>query len=98
MFTGVLVVMIALIVTGWTRFTFFPRVQSELARATLTMPAGTTFEVTDSYIRKITEAAFALKEKYRDGDSGDLILNVQSSRHGCRGLALLWFPGRKGDV
>ncbi len=79
MFTGVLVVMITLIVTGWTRFTFFPRVQSELARATLTMPAGTTFEVTDSYIRKITDAAFALKEKYRDGDNGDLILHVQST-------------------
>jgi len=79
MFTGVLAVMITLIVTGWTRFTFFPRVQSELARASLTMPAGTTFEVTDGHIRKITDAAFALKEKYQDGDNGDLILNVQST-------------------
>ncbi len=79
MFTGVLVIMLTLIFTGWTKFTFFPRVQSELARASLTMPAGTTFDVTDSYIRRITDAAFVLKKKYRDGDEGDLILNIQST-------------------
>ncbi|MCP3669794.1 MAG: efflux RND transporter permease subunit [Gammaproteobacteria bacterium] len=78
-FSGVLLLMVSLIMTGWTRFTFFPRVQSELARAALTMPTGTSFEVTDGYIRKITDAAFVLKEKYRDGEVGDLILNVQST-------------------
>ncbi len=78
-FIGILFLMVLLVKTGYTRFTYFPRVQSELARASLTMPAGTVFEVTDSYVKKITDAAFVLKKKYRDGDEGDLILNVQST-------------------
>ena len=78
-FTGILLLMVTFISAGYTRFTPFPRVESELARASLTMPAGTVFEVTDSYVKKITDAAFALKKKYRDGDEGDLILNIQST-------------------
>jgi len=54
-------------------------VQSELARASLTMPTGTPFEVTDRYIRRITDAAFNLKQKYRDEQGLDLILDIQST-------------------
>ena len=78
-FIGVLMVIIALISSGWLRFTFFPRVQSETARATLTMPVGTAFEVTDSYVQRITDAAYKLKEKHRDPDTGlDIILDIKS--------------------
>jgi multidrug efflux pump subunit AcrB len=84
LFSGILVIMVTFVVTGYTRFTFFPRVQSEVARAGLTMPAGTTFEVTDSYIKKISDAAFELKKKYWSEEEGDLILNIQSST-GARG-------------
>ncbi|NOR51784.1 MAG: AcrB/AcrD/AcrF family protein, partial [Gammaproteobacteria bacterium] len=78
-FFAILLIMISMIMNGWTRFTFFPRVQSEIARASLTMPAGTAFEVTDRYIRKITDAAAALKHKYREEDGLDLILDIQST-------------------
>lgn len=78
-FIGILVLMVMLVTNGYTRFIYMPRVESELARAALTMPAGTVFEVTDSYVKKITDAAFILKNKYRDGDEGDLILNIQST-------------------
>lgn len=77
--TGVLLLMLALIFTGWTRFTFFPRVQSELAVATLSMPIGTPFEVTDRYIQQITDAAFSLKRKHSADGGGDVILNIQST-------------------
>ena len=78
-FVAVLVIMISLLTNGWTRFSFWPRVQSEIARASLTMPAGTPFEVTDRYIQKITDAAFALKRKYHEQDGIDLILDIQST-------------------
>ncbi|MCP4288357.1 MAG: efflux RND transporter permease subunit [Gammaproteobacteria bacterium] len=78
-FSGVLILMLTLIFSGWTRFTFFPRVQSELAKATLSMPAGTTFEVTDRHIQKITDAAFLLKKKYSGSDGLNIILNIQST-------------------
>ncbi|MCW8881075.1 MAG: efflux RND transporter permease subunit, partial [Sedimenticola sp.] len=79
LFGGILLIMITLATTGWTRFTFWPRVQSELARASLTMPTGTAFEVTDRYIQQITNAAFTLKKKYRDEDGLDLVLDIQST-------------------
>ena len=78
-FIGILLLMIMFITTGYAKFIPFPRVQSEVARASLTMPAGTVFEVTDSYVKKITDAAFTLKNKYQDEDDGDLILDIQST-------------------
>jgi len=79
LFSGILLIMVTLVSAGWTRFTFWPRVQSELARASLTLPAGTPFEVTDRYVQRMTDAAFQLKQKYRDDNGLDLILNIQST-------------------
>ncbi|MCW8907312.1 MAG: efflux RND transporter permease subunit, partial [Sedimenticola sp.] len=79
LFSGILLIMVTLVSSGWTRFTFWPRVQSELARASLTLPAGTPFEVTDRYVQRMTDAAFQLKQKYRDDNGLDLILNIQST-------------------
>lgn len=80
LFSGILLLILALISSGWLRFTFFPRVQSELARATLTMPAGTAFTMTDSHIEKITRAAYQLKEKHRDPETGiSVILDIQAT-------------------
>ncbi len=73
-------IVFATVLSGWTRFLFFPRVQSELARATLVMPAGTPFAVTDRHVEKITLAAQQLQDKYRDPVSGeDLITHVLST-------------------
>ncbi|NVK40769.1 MAG: efflux RND transporter permease subunit [Oceanospirillaceae bacterium] len=77
LFGGILVLILSLILSGWTRFVFFPRIQSETARASLTMPTGTAFEVTDRYVVRMVDAARQLKEKYRDDTTGDsLILNI----------------------
>jgi len=86
-FTGVLIILFAIVSSGWMHFVFFPRIQSETARATLTMPAGTAFEVTDRHIQKMTEAARRLQQKYRDPESGkSLIMNIlASSGTGSRG-------------
>jgi multidrug efflux pump subunit AcrB len=78
-FAGVLVLMVMLVITGYSRFVYMPRVESEVAKAHLTMPAGTVFQVTDSYVKKINDAAFVLKKKYWNEDDGDLILNIQST-------------------
>lgn len=69
-FLGLIILTSTLIASGWTRFVYFPRVQSEVARMSLTMPAGTPFELTDRYIQKISHAAADLKKKYTkfDGD------------------------------
>lgn len=77
---GVLVILIALLSSGWIRFVFFPRVQSEIAQATLYMPTGTPFAITDAQIQRIAKAAEVLRDEYRDDDSGDsLILSIQAT-------------------
>ena len=76
-FTGVLIIMITLITSGWTRFVTFPRIEGETATASLSMPAGTPFEVTNRHAQKISEAAFSLQDKYRDPDTGQsMITNI----------------------
>jgi multidrug efflux pump subunit AcrB len=79
-FIGLFIVIATMISSGWMRFVFFPKVESETSRVTLTMPSGTPFEVTDRHVQFITEQAFKLKEKYRDPDTGEsVILNIYSS-------------------
>lgn len=38
------------------------------------MPVGTPFDVTDRHMRRITDAAFELQSKYRNGDGGESII------------------------
>ncbi len=75
---GLLILLYALFTSGWVKFVFFPRVQSEIARASLTMPVGTPFEVTDAHVARMTEAALKLKDKYSQNGE-DLILDIQAT-------------------
>lgn len=85
-FVGVFCIIIALIVSGWTRFVFFPRIPSETVRATLTLPVGTPFEVTNGYIETMADKALELKEKYRDDETGEsVILNILATSGGRGG-------------
>ena len=79
-FVGVLLIILSLVSSGWTRFVFFPRLESETITVSLVMPTGTPFEVTDRYIERMTEAAITLKNEYRDPETGDsIIMNILSS-------------------
>jgi multidrug efflux pump subunit AcrB len=54
-------------------------VQSEVATATLVMPAGTAFESTDRIVSAMTEHAKTLREKYTDPDTNESIIrNIYS--------------------
>ncbi|MGH1541034.1 MAG: efflux RND transporter permease subunit [Arenicella sp.] len=77
------VVIFATVMTGSIRFTFFPRIDSEVISASLTMPTQTAFETTDRHIQTMTRAAQALQEKYRDPETGDsLIVSILSTSGG----------------
>ncbi len=79
-FIAVLALILVFVFSGWMRFTFFPRVPSETAKVTLSMPTGTNFSVTDQQVQKMLDAALFLQDKYRDADSGEsVILNILSS-------------------
>ncbi|AZQ84468.1 efflux RND transporter permease subunit [Colwellia sp. Arc7-635] len=85
LFFGVLILIIAFITSGWTRFVFFPRIASETARGSVTMPVGTSFDVVDAYVEKMSNAAKTLQNKYRDEDGESLILNTLAITSGEKG-------------
>jgi multidrug efflux pump subunit AcrB len=86
-FSAMFMLILALIITGWTKFVFFPRIPSEIVTASLTLPAGTPFEVTNKYIIDMSNKANLLKEKYKEPDSNtSVILNILATT-GSRGGA-----------
>ena len=93
-FLGFLVLTLALVVSGWAKFIFFPRVESDTATVTLTMPVGTPFQVTDRHMQRITATAFALQRKYTNGEGGEpIIRNILSTT----GSALAQASGGPGS-
>lgn len=76
LFVGTFILILAFITSGWTKFVFFPRIASETARANLTMPVGTSYDVVDRYVEKMSKAAGILQDKYRDEDGNSVILNT----------------------
>ncbi|GHE83316.1 efflux RND transporter permease subunit [Thalassotalea profundi] len=75
LFVGTFILILTFITTGWAKFTFFPRIPSEVVRATLTMPVGSSYDVVDGYVKRMVDASNTLKEKYRDEEGNSIILN-----------------------
>ena len=83
---GVFLVIVTLITSGWTQFIFFPRIPSETVRASITLPAGTPFEVTNKYIVKMANKAELLREKYIEPSTNEsVIINILASAGGRGG-------------
>ncbi|WP_286237873.1 efflux RND transporter permease subunit [Neptuniibacter halophilus] len=87
LFSGTFVLILAMIFSGWSQFVFFPRIQSDTARATLTMPSGTPFEVTDRTIVRMVAAARTLQERYRNQETGESVVQNIYSTTGDGGSA-----------
>ena len=88
LFIGVFIIIASLIMSGWTKFMFFPRIPSETVRASITMPVGTPFEVTNSFVIDMADKARQLQDKYRDTNSGEsIILNVLATTGGRGGVS-----------
>ena len=80
LFVSAFILIIATVMSGFTKFMFFPRIPSESVSATLTMPTGTDFNVTDQHIRHMVKQAQVLQNKYRDSESGQsVIINILST-------------------
>ncbi|MFT5126882.1 MAG: multidrug efflux pump subunit AcrB [Rhodothermales bacterium] len=78
-FVGAAVLLIILVPAGRMKFVFFPRVDSEVATASLVMPIGTPTEVTEKHVDRLRIAAEQLRAKHVDPDSGEaVIVHVQS--------------------
>ncbi|MDT8317100.1 MAG: efflux RND transporter permease subunit [bacterium] len=102
-FIAVSLIIITFVVSGRYSFTFFPRIQSETARGTLTMETGTSEELTQHHIKLMTEKAIELKKKYTDPESGESVIrniltSVNSAEKGRVSLELVPPEERTVDV
>ena len=76
-FTAATLIIVSFVVSGRYGYTFFPRIESEIARATLTMPAGTSVDQTRGHIDHMARQAYYLQEKHQEPDgSGPVIRNI----------------------
>ncbi len=73
-FIGVFVLFLGVVMSGRIRFTYFPRVQSERARARLDMPLGTPVEITANHVKRIEAAAEKLRDKHIDPETGESVI------------------------
>jgi multidrug efflux pump subunit AcrB len=85
LFVGIFALIMALVMSGWTKFIFFPRIPSETVRVNLTFPAGTPFEVTNQFTISITEKAEVLQRKHVDEQTGKSVITNILSNTGGRG-------------
>jgi multidrug efflux pump subunit AcrB len=76
MFLGLAMILLSLVASGRMGFTFFPRVESEVATAAVVFPVGTPFEITERHTRKIAEAAYKLQEKYSSKDAENKVIKA----------------------
>ncbi len=74
LFTGLSFVIIAFVLSGRYPYTFFPRVETETARATLSMQSGTPAEVTRRHVERMYDIARDLQFKYTDPATGQSVV------------------------
>jgi multidrug efflux pump subunit AcrB len=67
-FIAILITTVSLVLSGRYKYTFFPRIQSEIVSATIEMPEGTSLENTKKYVDKIVASAESLQRKYIEPD------------------------------
>jgi multidrug efflux pump subunit AcrB len=82
---GLLLVLTSLLSSGWMKFVFFPKVQSELARGSLGMPTGTPIDITDTHVNFMLEQALILQQKYVDTESGESVIQNIMTTSGTSG-------------
>ena len=73
-FSTLLFLCISLIASGWVRFIFLPRVQSEEVMMQFTMPIGTPHSAIEREVERIAKTAEQLREKYVETDTGKSII------------------------
>jgi len=73
-FIAVLILTVATVISGRYKYTFFPRIQSEVISATLQMPEGIAIEITEKYLNRMLHAAEKLQQKYIEPDTQEPLI------------------------
>lgn len=72
-FISLLLISLSLMISGRYKYTFFPRIESEVIAATLEMPEGTPLSTTQKHVEKIVGAVRIMQKKYIEPDSDGVV-------------------------
>ncbi|MCH6257752.1 efflux RND transporter permease subunit [Puniceicoccaceae bacterium K14] len=81
-FIAILCVFLAMIASGHINYQSFPRIPNDRVNVNLTMPVGTTYETTQSYVDRIEAHALALKKEKNEEFGQTVIANVFATAGG----------------
>jgi len=84
---------VALLYTGWIHMIFFPKVEGDIAVASISFSQGTSIEKTEQAVDMIEAAALRLKTKLKQQTGEEQIENIISTV----GLQLMSRSNKKGD-
>ncbi|MEE9326264.1 MAG: efflux RND transporter permease subunit, partial [Cocleimonas sp.] len=85
-FISVLILTISIVVSGRYKYTFFPRVESEIISATLKMPDGIDISTTEKHLERMLGTAETLQKKYIEKDSNKPLIQHILMTVGSSGL------------
>ena len=76
-FIAVTFIIVSFVVSGRYGYSFFPKVQTETARATLIMQPGTPARITEHHVREMARVAEQLQTEMVDPESGEsMVRNI----------------------
>lgn len=61
--TATLLITVGIVGAGWIKFVFFPKVESDVVSAALTMPPGTSVDATAEAMKRIEASALRLRDE-----------------------------------
>ncbi len=73
-FISLLILIVAIVMSGRYKYTFFPRIQSEVITAVLEMPEGTAIDVTEKYLNRMLVTAEQLQENHIEVDTQEPLI------------------------
>lgn len=92
-FVGVFIIFVAVLSAGWIHLLFFPKVEGDIAIASISFSQGTAVDKTERAVEKIESAALQLKQQLKLRTGEDQIENIISTV----GLQAMNYSGKKGD-
>ncbi len=92
-FVGALIVFIAVLYAGWIHLLFFPKVEGDIAVASISFSQGTPVEKTEQAVDRIEAAALQLKQQLKLRTGEEQIENIISTV----GLHYMNRSAKKGD-
>ncbi len=78
-FTGLLILSVSLVASGWIPFRFMPDIEGDIIISKVELTEGVPFEETERVIRRIEAAALSLNERFRDRAGNPVIRHVLAS-------------------